>query len=363
MSESDDKTEGPAPSWGPMRSFGRIRSRTLKPRQAALFDTLLPGIVLPDPKAGPCTVIVRVKLVCLNHRDVRILCGEYGPRRSETIIPTSEGLGEVVACGEGVSGFAEGDRVIAPHFVSWIRGPFFPAVFARDLGVTENGWLAEFVSVPAAALVKVPDTLDDRQAATLPAAALTAWNALVEVGNVKAGDRVLTLGTGGVSIAALQIAKMHGAHVCVTSSSDEKLEAVRKLGADVTVNYRTTPEWGPAAFEALGGGADIVIDTAGQATLSESIKAAAPLGRIAIIGALAGQATEGLPNFGTIIGKNLGLHGIAAGSRDMLCKLVQAVADNQIEPLVDRVFRFDEAPEAYAYLDKASHMGKVLVEL
>ncbi|MEM5518295.1 NAD(P)-dependent alcohol dehydrogenase [Henriciella sp. AS95] len=323
----------------------------------------LKAVEVPDPEAGPGTVIVKVKLVCLNHRDVRIVCGEYGPKRDESCIPTSEGIGEVVTCGEGVSGFAEGDRVIAPHFVSWTRGPFFPGVFARDLGVTQNGWLAEYVSVPAEALVKVPDTLDDKQAATLPAAALTAWNALVEIGKIKAGDRVLTLGTGGVSIAALQIAKMNGARVCVTSSSDEKLDAVRKLGADATVNYRKTPEWGPAAFDALGGGADIVIDTAGQATLTESIKAAAPLGRIVIIGALAGAATEGLPNFGTIIGKNLGLHGIAAGSRDMLCDLVQAVADNQIQPLVDRVFSFDEAPEAYAYLDKASHMGKVLVQL
>jgi NADPH:quinone reductase-like Zn-dependent oxidoreductase len=318
---------------------------------------------IPEVNAAPGTVVIKVKLVSLNHRDVRIACGEYGPKRSETTIPNSEGLGHVVSWGEGVTGFAEGDRVIAPHFVSWVRGPFFQAAFARDLGVTENGWLAEYISIPAAALVKVPDALTDQQAVPLSAAGLTAWNALVEIGKVKAGDKVLTLGTGGVSIAALQIAKMNGARVCITSSSDDKLEAARKLGADVTINYRDIPEWGPAAFEALGGGADIVVETAGQATLSQSIAAAAPLGRIAIIGALAGVATEGLPNFGTIIGKNLGLHGVAAGSRDMLCELVQAVAQNPFDPVIDRVFKFDDTPDAYAYLDKGSHMGKVLVEL
>lgn len=323
----------------------------------------LKAVDVPEPKATSGNVIVRVKLVCLNHRDVRIVCGEYGPLRDEKRIPNSEGLGHVVECGPDVSGFAKGDRVIAPHFVSWSRGPFFQSVFARDLGVTEDGWLAELISIPAGALVKVPDALSDQQAVPLSAAGLTAWNALVEIGRIKAGDRVLTLGTGGVSIAALQIAKMHGAKVCITSSSDEKLEAARKLGADVTVNYRTNPEWGAAAFEALGGGADIVVDTAGQATLPQSIAAAAPLGRIAIIGALAGAATEGLPNFGSIIGKNLGLHGVAAGSRDMLCALVSAAAENQIEPVIDRVFPFEQTPEAYAYLEKGGHMGKVLVEL
>lgn len=323
----------------------------------------LKAVDIPEPTAAPGTVIVKVKVVSLNHREMRIICGEYGPKRRETLVPNSEGLGHVVSCGEGVTGFSEGDRVIAPHFVSWVRGPFFQAAFARDLGVTEDGWFAEYISVPAQALVKVPDNLTDHQAVPLSAAGLTAWNALVEIGNIKAGDKVLTLGTGGVSIAALQIAKMNGASVCITSSSDEKLEAAKKLGADFTVNYRTTPDWGAAAFEALGGGADIVVETAGQATLSQSIAAAAPLGRIAIIGALAGAATEGLPNFGTIIGKNLGLHGVAAGSRDMLCDLVEAVAQNPFEPVIDRVFGFDDALEAYQYLDKGNHIGKVLVEL
>tara|TARA_R110000787_G_scaffold102192_1_gene208027 strand:- start:3748 stop:4761 length:1014 start_codon:yes stop_codon:yes gene_type:complete len=321
----------------------------------------LKRVDIPKPMIPAGYVLVKPRLVCLNHRDVRILYGEYGPRKPETRIPNSEGVGEVVECGEGVSSFSSGDRVICQHFVSWIRGPFFPAVFARDLGVNEDGWLAEYIAVPAEALVKVPEALSDEQAAPLSASCLTAWNTLVEIGKIKAGDRVLTLGTGGVSIFALQLAKMHGAQVCITSSSDEKLEKAKALGADVTINYRTTPEWGPAAFEALNGGADIVVETAGQATLSQSIAAAAANGRIGIIGALAGAATQGLPNFGTIIGKNLGLHGIAAGSREMLANLVAAAAENNLQPVVDKVFSFDEASEAYAYLDKGGHLGKVMV--
>ncbi|ACT59181.1 zinc-dependent alcohol dehydrogenase family protein [Hirschia baltica] len=323
----------------------------------------LTAVEVPEPKVTPGNVIVRVKMVCLNHRDVRIICGEYGPKRPADRIPNSEGVGCVEEVGSDVTGFVKGDRVIAPHFVSWSRGPFFQAVFARDVGVTEDGWLAEFVSIPASALVKVPDSLSDQQVVPLSAAGLTAWNALVEIGKIKAGDKVVTLGTGGVSIAAMQIAKMHGAKVCVTSSSDEKLDAAKRLGADVTVNYRETPEWGAAVFDALNGGADIVVDTAGQATLAQSINAAAPLGRIAIIGALAGAATTGLANYGSIIGKNLGLYGVAAGSREMLCALVNAAAENQIEPVIDRVFPFEQTPEAYSYLEAGGHMGKVLVEL
>lgn len=314
----------------------------------------------PEPAAG--FVVIRVKAVGLNHRDLEIVSGEYGARRPEDRIPVSEGIGEVAALGEGVSGFALGDRVVCPHFVTWIKGPFAPSVFGYDIGVSHDGWLAEYVAVPAAALVKVPDSLSDRQAAPLAAAALTAWNAIVEIGKVTAGSSVLALGTGGVSIFALQIAKMHGARVCITSSSDEKLAIARAIGADVTINYRTTPDWAPAAFEALGGGADIVVETGGQATLSRSIAAAAANGRIAIIGALAGAAGEGLPNFGTIIGKNLHICGIAEGSRAMLDALVKAAVANNLVPVVDKVFSFDRAAEAYAYLQTGDHLGKVMIE-
>jgi NADPH:quinone reductase-like Zn-dependent oxidoreductase len=272
-------------------------------------------------------------------------------------------MGEVVALGAGVAGLDVGDRVICGHFMTWLSGPFSPAVFAADLGVTHDGWLAEQIRVPAAALVRVPKSLADSQAAPLCAAGLTAWNALVEFGQVKAGTWVLALGTGGVAIFALQIAKLHGARVVITSSSDEKLALARRLGADATINYRTTPDWPAAVTEATGGGANIVVETGGQATLSQSIAAAAANGRIAIIGALAGAATQGMANFGTLIGKNLTLKGIAAGSRAMLADLVAAADANGLEPVIDATFPFEQAAEAYARLESAKHVGKVMITL
>lgn len=329
--------------------------------QKGLNSLFLAEVDVPKPGAGE--VLVRMRSVCLNHRDILILSGKYGPARPETRIPVSDGVGEIAQLGQDVSSFAEGDRVVMPHFVDWIDGSFSPTVFGHDLGVTHDGWLAEYLVVPAHALVRVPDNLTDAQAAPLAAASLTAWNALNVVGKMKSSDAILSLGTGGVSIMALQIAKMTGARFCITSSSDDKLERARELGADVTVNYRTNPDWEKEAFEKLGGGADIIVETGGLATLQKSIAAAAPNGRIAIIGALAGTTTDPLPAFGTIIGKNLNLHGIAAGSRAMLSDLVQAVSANDMTPVINRSFGFSEASEAYAYLASGDHFGKVMIEM
>lgn len=327
------------------------------------LDSLTP-VTRPDLVPGPGEAIIKVRLVCLNHRDMLVLQGTYGARRPEDRVPVSEGMGEVLAVGEGVANLAIGTRVVAPHFVTWIDGDFQRSAFAHDVGITHDGWLAEQVRVPAAALVPVPDSLTDVQAAPLASSALTAWNAVVEVGKVKAGDIVLTLGTGGVSIWALQIAKAAGARVAITSSSEDKLEFARKLGADITINYRTSPDWEKALLDATGGaGADIIVETAGQATLGQSIDAAATNGRIAIIGALAGKANEGLANFGTIIGKNLVLTGIAEGSRAMLVRLLRTIELHDIQPVIDREFAFDSAPEAYRYLHAGNHVGKVLVRL
>ncbi|WP_439533978.1 zinc-dependent alcohol dehydrogenase family protein [Polymorphobacter sp.] len=311
---------------------------------------------------GPGEVILKVLEICLNHRDLGVLEGTYGPRKPEDRIPVSEGVGEVMAIGDGVQGLAIGDRVVGPHFVTWLDGAFSPAAFGHDVGITHDGWLAEQVRVPAAALVKLPDSVSNEQAAPLASSALTAWHAVVEVGQVRAGDLVLALGTGGVSIFALQIAKMHGARVAITSSSDEKLALARSLGADIAINYRTTPDWA-AEVTRQGGGADIVLETGGQSTLAQSINASAANGRIVIIGFLAGSAPEGLPNYGSIIGKNLVLKGIAEGSRAMLARLVKAVAANGMTPVIDRRFSFDEAPAAYAYLKSAGHVGKVLIKV
>ncbi len=325
------------------------------------LDGLTP-VTRDAPIPGPGEVVLKARKLCLNHRDLNVLCGTYGPRRPEERIPVSEGVGEVLALGDGVRGVAVGDRVVFPHFVTWLDGTFSPAAFGHDLGITHDGWLAEQLRVPAAALVKLPDAVSDDQAAPLASSALTAWHAVVEVGQVKAGDLVLTLGTGGVSIFALQIAKMHGARVAITSSSNEKLALARSLGADITVNYKEHPDWA-AELNRLGGGADIVLETGGQATLAQSINAAAPNARLVIIGALAGPATSGLANYGSIIGKNLVLKGIAEGSRAMLARLVAAVAANGLQPVIDKRFGFDEAPAAYAYLQSAGHVGKVMIEV
>ena len=318
----------------------------------------------PDLVAGPGEAVLRVTAVCLNHRDLLVLAGAYGARRPEERVPVSDGVGEIIAIGDGVTSVRVGDRATAPHFASWLDGAFAMSAFGRDLGITHDGWLAEQIIVPVAALVKIPDGVTDEQAVALPAAGVTAWNAVVRVGKVRAGETVLALGTGGVSIFALQIARLNGARVAITSSSDEKLALARQLGAEIAINYRTTPDWAAELMAATGGaGADIIVETGGLATLPQSLAAAAVNGRIAIIGALGGLPTAGLPNFSTIIGKNLTLKGVAEGSRTMLAELMRAVEVGQMTPVIDREFPFDQAVEAYAYLKSGQHLGKVMIRM
>ena len=317
----------------------------------------------PDPVAGPGEVVLKVRLVALNNRDIQVLEGRYGAKKPESRVPVSEGVGEVVAIGDGVTTVAEGDRAVFAHFVSWADGAFSLAAFGQDYGITHDGWLAEYIKVPGAALVKVPESLSDEQAAPLASSALTAWHAVVEVGQVKAGDLVLALGTGGVAIWALQIAKANGAKVAITSSSDEKLALARSLGADITINYTTHPDWAAELLTQTGGiGADIVLETGGQPSLTQSINAAAANARIVIIAAGPVPPT-GLVNYGAIIGKNLVIKGIAEGSRAMLARLLRAIALHNIKPVIDRKFAFDDAPAAYAYLKSGAHVGKVLIEV
>lgn len=316
----------------------------------------------PAPVPGPGQAVLRTRAACLNHRDLKLLQGSYGPRRPETRIPGSDGVGDVVAVGDGVPASWLGRRALFSHLVDWLDGAFTPAYFQADLGVSLDGWLAEQVVVRADALVAVPDSLSDAQAAPLCAAGLTAWNALVESGRLRAGERVLVQGTGGVAMLALQIARLQGAQVAVTSSSDAKLAAARALGADITINYQREPDWARAFLQASGGvGADLVVETGGQATLAESIAAAAPNGRIALIGALAGASATPLANFSSIVGKNLQLRGITVGSRAMLERLLRVVHLNALHPVIDCEFLFDATPSAFAHLARGQHLGKVLV--
>ena len=315
----------------------------------------------PVPVAGPGEVVLKTRLVALNNRDIQVLEGRYGAKKAENRIPVSEGVGEVVQLGEGVSTVALGDRAVFAHFVNWIDGAFALSHFGTDYGITHDGWLAEYIKVPGAALVKVPEGLSDEQAAPLASSALTAWHAVIEVGKVKAGDTVLALGTGGVAIWALQIAKAAGARVVITSSSDAKLELARKLGADVTINYRTHPDWASEVQKATGG-ADIIVETGGLGTQAQSVLAAAANARMALI-SVAPQADAAPMNIGLIIYKNIVLKGIAEGSRAMLASLLRVIALHDIQPVIDRTFAFDDAAEAFTYLKSANHVGKVLIRV
>ena len=314
------------------------------------------------PHAGPGEVIIGVRASALNHRDLSILAGQYGAAKPPQRVPVGDGAGIVLECGPGVSTVQVGDRVTAPHFTPWLDGDYDPGVFAADLGNTRDGWLAERIVLPAAALVQLPASMSFEDAAALGAAGITAWAVLVSLGRIRAGDTVLTLGTGGVSMLALQIAKISGARVAITSSSDEKLELCRALGADITVNYRRTPAWHETVREATGGrGVAIVVETVGLSSLAQSLACCAPNARVGLLGALGG-ATPGPTSLGPLILNNIVLKGITSGSRRMLDDLLRASAANGLRPRIDRRFKFGEAREALRHLESGDHVGKVVIQ-
>ena len=315
----------------------------------------------PDPVAGHGEVVVAPRLVGMISRDVQFVRGTYGAGQPAERIPMSEGVGTVVSLGDGVSEVEVGDRVVCGHFASWIDGNFSPSVFGHDIGITHDGWLAEKVVLPAAALIKVPDGIADENVAGLASAGLTAWNALVEVCRVKPGELVLCLGTGNVSLAALKIAKALGARVAITSSQDDKLETARTLGADITINYRTNADWAAELMAQTGNaGADIVIETGGVDTLGQSIAACGSNARIVVVGGSPGTGPA-IPDYLAFIAKNVSIRGIANGSRAMFAELIRAIDANGIETVPGKTFRFDEAPEAYRFFAAAEHLGKVMI--
>lgn len=313
---------------------------------------------IPEPQDGEA--LVRVRAAALNHRDTLVLRGRYGAGKAADRIALSDGVGIV----EQVAGDAAtrpGQRVIVPHFVTWRDGPFDPRYFGEDLGMTRDGWLAEYIALPAASLIPVPDRMEDEVAATLSAAGATVWHALIAFARVRPGELLLTQGTGGVSMLALQVAKAKGARVAITSSDDARLDQCRKMGADIAINYRTRPDWAAALLGATGGaGADIIMDLVGTAQLDQTLAAAAPNARIAMIGGLGGPSTS-LPDLFGVIARNLTLKGITSGSRAMLADLVALVDKAGIRPLVDRRFPFAAADQAYAHLAQGGHMGKVVI--
>lgn len=317
----------------------------------------------PAPVAGPNEVLVRTHAVSLNYRDLMFARGQYGATANQPTIPIADGAGEVIAVGSGVTRFKPGDRVVNTYFPDWIDGEPTPARTHDSFGAQIDGVLAEQFVAHEDALVAIPAHLDYAQAATLSCAGITAWNAMFVEAALKPGDSVLLLGTGGVSIIALQLAKAAGLRAIVTSSSDDKLERVRALGADATINYRDTPEWQNEVLRLTDGiGVDAVIEVGGEGTLARSIQSTRMGGTVAVIGGVTGFGATQVDPIALIVGVKR-LAGIFVGSRAMLDALAKFVEVNRIVPVVDRVFGFDQAREAYEYLDAGKHFGKVVVRV
>ena len=316
----------------------------------------------PDPRPGPGEVLVELRAASLNYRDTVVAAGGYARNDTRPVIPLSDGAGVVAAVGDGVTNFAPGDRVVNCFFRDWTAGEPDEAAMRSAYGGGIDGVLAERVVFPERALLPVPEHLSFAEAACLPCAAVTAWQGLFTKGRLTAGQTVLCLGTGGVSVFALQLAKAAGATVLITSSSDEKLERAQELGADGTVNYQSTPDWHRAVKDLTGGrGVDHVVEVGGLGTLEKSMRACALNGRIALIGVLTGF--EGAVNPMPCIFDRLSVDGIYVGSREMFAALNRHLSANAIRPVIDRTFGFGEAVEAYRYLKSGSHFGKVVVTI
>lgn len=330
-------------------------------KEAVGIDGLVFNEQRPEPEAGPGEIKIRVRAAALNYRDLLMAKGAYRGGTKPSVIPLSDGAGDVVAIGHGVSRFKTGDRVTGAFFPRWAAGAITAEATVAALGGGSDGMLAEYVVLPESGAIHVPAHLTDAQAATLPCAALTAWNAVVAMGEIKAGETVLLLGTGGVSLFALQFAKMHGARVILTSSSDAKLERAKSLGADEVINYRVTPDWDKAVGAFTDGrGADLVVEVGGPGTLERSIRSIRVGGRIAMIGVVTGT---GQVDPRPLISRAIRLQGIYVGSLEMFRAMNAAIGANKLVPIIDRIFPFDQAREAYAHLATGSHFGKIVVTL
>ena len=316
----------------------------------------------PDPTPGHGQVMVSMRAVSLNYRDILTVTGLYNPRQGLPLVPCSDGVGEVVAVGEGVSRFKLGDRIAAVFCQRWIGGAPTYEKLRSTLGGPRDGTLAELMLLDEDGAVLVPEHLSDEEAATLPCAGLTAWSALAEYGNVAPGDTVLVQGTGGVSIFALQFAQLLGAKVIVTSSSDDKLKRARKLGAWHEINYIDDSDWGKTARELTDGvGVDHVLDVGGGRTLEQSLRAIRIGGEISLVGVLSGAAAD--LNLVPIFMKNVRIQGIVVGSRDGFEAMNRAVAMHEMRPVVDRIFPFAEAREAFEFVMNGAHFGKVCIAI
>jgi len=324
------------------------------------FDHLQLG-TRPEPKPGRGEVLIRMQAASLNFRDLVVPNRGYGAYTGNLpLIPISDGVGEAVEVGAGVTRVKVGDRVCPCFNQGWIGGEPDLERLTRTLGGPIDGTMAELMCLPAEGVVKVPAYLTDEQAATLPCAALTAWSAIVGYDRLGPGSQVLVQGTGGVALFALAFAKLAGCHVTVISSSDEKLARAKALGADAGINYTATPEWSKATREITGGrGYDHIVELGGEKTLPQSLRAIRPGGTISMIGVLSG-ATLAAP-LGLVVTRQVRLQGITVGSRDGFEAMVRALERHRIVPVVDSVYAFDELKVALAALKRGAHFGKICI--
>jgi NADPH:quinone reductase-like Zn-dependent oxidoreductase len=315
----------------------------------------------PTPElGGPHDVRVRVRAVSLNYRDLMVARGSKN--RARKIVPASDGAGEVVAVGDQVTHVKLGDRVAANFFPTWADGPFAEAHHANALGGSLDGMLAEQVVLPETAWIHVPSRFSFEQASTLPCAGVTAWHALFEAASLRPGDTLLTQGSGGVSTFALQLACAAGARVIATSSSAAKRARLEQMGAFKTIDYQSDPKWGESARAATGGrGVDLVAEVGGAGTFDQSIKALRYGGAMSLLGILSG--TQGSIDTYAIFHRNIRVHGVYVGSAAMFERLVRALEAMTIEPVIDSVFSFIEARQAYEHLASGSHFGKVVIRV
>lgn len=317
----------------------------------------------PKPSPGPGQVLVRMRAASLNYRDLLTVKGGYGSRqKTENLTILSDGAGEVAALGEGASRFKVGERVVANFFQGWISGPPSEEKLASALGGRIDGVLAEYCVFGEDGLLSTPAHLSDVEAAALPCAGLTAWSAVISQGAAGPGATVLTQGTGGVSLFALQFAKLAGATVIATSSSDAKLERAGALGADHLINYKAESKWGREARRLAGGlGVDQVVEVGGAGTLGQSIRAVRVGGIISLIGVLSGPAHDfQLP---LVVMQNIRLQGVTVGSRDQFETMLRAIDHHRLKPPIDKVFAMDEVHAAMDHMAAGRHFGKVCVSL
>ena len=316
----------------------------------------------PDPKPAYRRVLVKIAACSLNYRDLAIARGAYRLPVGANLIPLSDGAGEVVEIGVGVRRVKVGDKVAGNFFQRWSAGEPGSDTHQSALGGSIDGMLAEYVVLEEDGVVKIPEHLSLEEGATLPCAAVTAWHAMIEHARLIAGKTVLLQGTGGVSILGLQLAKAMGITVIITSSRDDKLARAKQLGADHGINYKSTPDWDKAVKDLTNGqGVDCVVEVGGAGTIAKSFASIRVGGRVSLIGNLSGPPTELNP--GLIIARRANVQGISVGSTAMFDAMNQAIAANQIKPVIDKIFGLDEVKAAYQHMASATHFGKIVIRV